>query len=144
MQCELHFGFVAGVRDELVEAWVPGKLQPAANHPLVKAFEPAEAAATFQIDILRMHDVFDRRVPAEFRVSTLDAENAHASSRNDGDGQLSVVNSNQLDAFLLSAVQRCVRDRNPFWQFRPFASRNLCEQIDRLALSTDRNRLSIC
>ena len=79
---------------------MPRELKSTSNHPFVESFQPAESATTFQIDVLRMHDILDRRVPTQRYFVAFDSKNIHSSSRDDGDRQLSVIDTDQLDAFL--------------------------------------------
>ena len=48
VQRQVHRRLLADVVDELILARVPGEFQPAADHPFVEPFEPAQPAAAFQ------------------------------------------------------------------------------------------------
>src|SRR5262245_66372306 len=84
---------------------MPRPFQPATDHPFVEAFEPAQTAATLQIDELRMDDLFDRRIPAETDVAHLDLRHAHPARRNHDETQASVVDADHVNAFLLASSQ---------------------------------------
>jgi hypothetical protein len=83
VQRQIHLGLVARVVDELVFARMTSPFQPATDHPLVEPFEPAQAAAALQIDELRVHNLFDRRIPSETDVAHLDLRHAHPARRRD-------------------------------------------------------------
>ena len=108
---QVHLGLGPGVVDELIPPGVAGELQPAADQPLVEAFEPAQAAPALQVDELGMHHLLDRRIPAQPQVARAHLEDAHAPRRDQRDRQLAVVDRDQLDPFLLAPVEDGLADR---------------------------------
>lgn len=102
---EVHFGAVAGVVDEGVLAGVAGPFEAAADHPFVEALEPAEAAAAFEVDAVGVDDLLDGGIPAEADVAGGGFEDAHAAGGDDREGEEAVVDDDDVDALLASAVE---------------------------------------
>ena len=102
---EVHFGFVAGVGDEFVFAGMAGEFESATDDVFVETFEPAEAAAALEVDVLGMDNFFDGRIPAETDAGHFDARDAHAACGDDGEGEFAVVDGDDVHAFLFSAVK---------------------------------------
>ena len=65
MKCELHFGCIPDILAEFVSRAAAITFKPTLETKLVEALQPAEASPTFDIDELRMDDLFDQAVPAE-------------------------------------------------------------------------------
>jgi hypothetical protein len=88
-----------------------GPLEAAAHQHLVEAVQPAEPAAAVELDVGGVDDLLDRRDPAEGDVATAGAKHVHSPRRDHRDGHPTVVDLDQLDAFLLAAVQDALLDR---------------------------------
>ena len=54
---------------------------------------------------MRVHQPFDRRVPAETHVAHEYVLNRHPPRRNDGKAKFAVVDHDDLDTFLLASVE---------------------------------------
>ncbi len=65
MQCQVHRRFFAGVVDEFIGSGRAEKFQAAADHPFVETFQPAQTLPAFEVDVFRVNQPLDRRIPAE-------------------------------------------------------------------------------
>jgi hypothetical protein len=107
---ERHFGLVADVVDEFVPAGVAGPFEAAADHPFVEALEPAEAAAVLEVDVGGVDHLLHRGIPAEPDIGAGGVEDSHAAGGDDGEGEGAIVDDDDIDAFLTSAVEGHLSD----------------------------------
>ena len=106
VQGEVHRRLLARGVDEPVG---PGRAVPfhaAAAEPLVEPLQPAPAAAALQVDVVRVHHVLDRRIPAQDPLAVQGHHlDPHAPRRDQGDLDLAVVDPDQVDPVLLAAEE---------------------------------------
>ena len=83
----------------------------ATNHHFVETFQPAKSVSTFQIDIGRIHHLFDRRIPPHSGTKAFDMQQIHPTRRAEGNCQtIFAADNNYLAAFLLATMQDFLLD----------------------------------
>ena len=110
VQAQLHRHRFARVARQNVNAGRTIGLQAAAHNALVKALQPAQAAAFVGMHKLRVHRAAHRRAPANELAAIAAAPQAHAARRQNAEGKRAVVHLHQLDTFLQSAMQHALAD----------------------------------
>ena len=105
MERQVHLGRFTQIVDEAIRAGMAGPFEPATGQPLVESFEPAEATTGFEIDVLRVHDLADRGIPAKSKVAHRGAQDPHSTSGHNRHRHSTVVDDDHVDAFLFAAVQ---------------------------------------
>ena len=80
-------------------------LVTATGDQFIETFEPAQATATVEFDERRVDHVLDRRIPAHPHVAHRSLQHIHATGRHDRQLHRAVIDIDNADALLTTAMQ---------------------------------------
>ncbi|MNL03944.1 hypothetical protein D3C87_1244960 [compost metagenome] len=110
---------VQGQQFTVVHAGMADPFVAAAGDQLIETFQPAQATATIEFDEGRIDHFLDRRIPAHAHIADRGLQDVHAASRHHREFHRAVIDVDDADALLPTAVQGAQGHGEGFVGFHP-------------------------